>query len=42
MNDKDKKQQHWSDRHKVLITVLAIISLVGSIVFLWVMGDTIR
>ena len=43
MKDKDKKpKEHWSDRHKVLISVLAIISFVGSILFLFIMGDAIK
>ena len=41
MIDKEKKQ-HWSDRHWKLITVVTIIVFVGSIVFLWVMGPSIR
>jgi len=35
-------KEHWSDRHKVLISVVAIISFVGSIVFLWIMGPHIK
>ena len=37
-----KSTEHWSDRHKVLISIVAIVSLVGSIVFLWIMGPSIR
>ena len=43
MTKKEKnKQLHWSDRHKVLITVLAIMSFVGSILFLFIMGEAIK
>ena len=38
----EQSKDHWSDRHKVLITVLAIVAFVGSIVFLWIMGPSIR
>jgi hypothetical protein len=36
------KKQHWSDRHKVLISVVAWVTIIGSIAFLWVMGPAIR
>jgi hypothetical protein len=37
-----KSTDHWSDRHKVLISIVAIVSFIGSIVFLWIFGDSIR
>ena len=39
--DKSTKK-HWSDRHKILISVVAWVSLIGSFVFLVVMGDSMR
>ena len=35
-------KEHWSDRHKVLISVVAGVIFIGSIVFLMVMGDSIK
>ena len=35
-------KDHWSDRHKVLISVLAWGALIGSFVFLTWMGESMR
>ena len=37
-----KSTEHWSDRHKVLISIVAIVAFVGSILFLFIMGDSIK
>ena len=43
MTKKEKnKQLHWSDRHWKLITFLAVVSFVGSIAFLWIMGPALN
>ena len=39
--DKSTKK-HWSDRHKVLITVVAIASLIGSYGLLMYLGESLR
>ena len=36
------KKKHWSDRHKILISVVAWTVLIGSFVFLTLMGESLR
>ena len=37
-----KSTEHWSDRYKVLISIVAWTILIGSFVFLTWMGPSIR
>ena len=36
------KKKHWSDRYKILISVVAWTILIGSFVFLTWMGESMR
>ena len=36
------KKKHWSDRHKILISVVTWAILIGAFVFLTLMGDSIK
>ena len=38
----DKKKEHWSDRHKILISVVAWAVLILSFGFLTYMGDSLK
>ena len=40
--DINDKKEHWSDRHWKLITVVAILSLVGSFALLVIFGPSLR
>ena len=40
--DEKARKKHWSDRHKVLITVVAIASLIGSYGLLMYLGESLR
>ena len=37
-----KSTEHWSDRHKVLISIVAWTIFIGSFVFLMWAGDSIK
>ena len=37
-----KPKDHWSDRYKVLISIVAWTSLIGSFIILMWLGDSIR
>ena len=39
---KKETKQHWSDRYKILISVVAWTALIGSFVFLTWMGESMR
>jgi hypothetical protein len=37
-----KPKEHWSDRHKILISVVTVLTFIGSIAFLWIVGPHIK
>jgi len=36
------EDMHWSDRHRGLIILLSILSMVGGFAFLMIMGDSLK
>jgi len=36
------EDMHWSDRHRGLIILLSILSMVGGFAFLMIMGETLK
>ena len=38
----NNNKQHWSDRYKILISIVAWAILIGSFVFLTYMGDSLK
>jgi hypothetical protein len=37
-----QSKEHWSDRYKILISIVIWVVLIGAFVFLMYVGDSIR